>query len=466
MKAIEAAKEGKNTHTQNKMGTAPVGRMLLTMSLPLMLSMLFEAFYNVVDSLFVAYVSEKALTAVSLAFPIQLLVVSVTVGTGVGINACLSRMLGENNQKGVDSAAMNGVFLALLTYVVFLIFGIFFSKVYFTSQTSDAEICQYGIDYLSVCMIYSFGAVGQIAFQRILQSTGRTVLSMVSQLVGAVINIAFDPILIFGYFGFPAMGTRGAAIATVSGQIVAFVIAVYFNFAKNKDVNFRVKGYRPDLRMIGEIYRVGVPAIVNQSLNSLMAFGVNFILIKISATAVAAFGIYIKVQNFIFMPTFGVGNGAIAIIAFNYGARQKKRIDAAIKFGSIYACCIMLLGTLLIQIFANQILALFDASADLMSAGVPALRIISSSFIFAALTLIMQSAYQGLANGVYSLIITLMRVVVVLLPALYIFARIFDLKHVWWAFVLAEGFSALVGAFLLKRIYFQKVAPLDRAMDV
>jgi len=406
MKGLVTVKSVESALPQNKMATVPIGKLLLTMSLPLMLSMLFEAFYNVVDSLFVAYVSEKALTAVSLAFPIQLLVVSVTVGTGVGINACLSRMLGEKNQKGVDSAAMNGVFLALITYIVFLIFGIFFTKAYFTSQTSDAEICQYGIDYLSVCMIYSFGAVGQIAFQRILQSTGRTILSMISQLIGAVINIVFDPILIFGYFGFPAMGTKGAAIATVAGQIVAFGIAVYFNFAKNKDVNFRLRGYRPDLGMIAEIYRVGVPAIVNQSLNSLMAFGVNFILIKISSTAVAAFGIYIKVQNFIFMPTFGVGNGAIAIIAFNYGAKQKKRINAAIKYGMIYACCIMLTGTLLIQVFANQILTLFDASPDLMSAGVPALRIISSSFIFAALTLIMQSAYQGLGNGLYSLIIT------------------------------------------------------------
>jgi putative MATE family efflux protein len=310
-------------------------------------------------------------------------------------------------------------------------------------------------------MVYSFGAVGQIAFQRILQSTGRTMLSMISQLVGAVINIVFDPILIFGYFGFPAMGTKGAAIATVAGQIVAFGIAVYFNFAKNKDVNFRFKGYRPDLGMIKEIYRVGVPAIVNQSLNSLMAFGVNFILIKISSTAVAAFGIYIKVQNFIFMPTFGVGNGAIAIIAFNYGAKQKKRINAAIKYGMIYACCIMLMGTLLIQVFANQILALFDASPDLMSAGVPTLRIISSSFIFAALTLIMQSAYQGLGNGIYSLIITLMRVVVVLLPMLYIFVRVFELNQVWWAFVMAEGMSAIVGAFLLKRIHSQKVASIS-----
>jgi putative MATE family efflux protein len=455
MKGLVTVKSVENALPQNKMATAAIGKLLFTMSLPLMLSMLFEAFYNVVDSLFVAYISERALTAVSLAFPIQLLVVSVTVGTGVGINACLSRMLGERNQKGVDSAAMNGIFLVLITYIIFLIFGIFFTKVYFTSQTSDMEICQYGIDYLSVCMIYSFGAVGQIAFQRLLQSTGRTMLSMVSQLVGAVINIAFDPILIFGYFGFPAMGTKGAAIATVTGQIVAFGIAIYFNFAKNKEINFRLKGYRPDLRMIGEIYKVGAPAIVNQSLNSLMAFGVNFILIKISSTAVAAFGIYIKVQNFIFMPAFGVGNGAIAIIAFNYGAKQKKRINAGIKYGMIYACCIMLMGTLLIQVFANQILTLFDASADLMSAGAPALRIISSSFIFAALTLIMQSAYQGLGNGIYSLIITLMRVVVVLLPTLYAFTILFDLNQVWWAFVLAEGLSAVVGAFLLKRIYYQ-----------
>jgi putative MATE family efflux protein len=446
--------------TENKMGTAPVGRHLLTMSLPLMLSMLFEAFYNVVDSLFVSHVSEKALTAVSLAFPIQLLVVSVTVGTGVGINAILSRSLGEKNQKGVDSAAYNGIFLALLSYIVFLIFGLFLTRAYFTWQSNDPEIVQYGVDYLSICMVFSFGASGQIAFQRLLQSTGRTGLSMVSQLAGAIFNIIFDPILIFGLCGFPAMGTKGAAIATVAGQILALGIAVFFNLAKNKEIHFKFQRVRPSGKMIAEIYKIGIPAIIMQALNSVMAFGVNVILISISSTVVAAFGIYIKVQNFIFMPAFGVNNGVIAMTAYNYGAKNKRRIDETIKYGTIYAGTIMVIGIAIMHFLAAPILTVFDASAELMSIGIVAMRVISLSFIFVALTLIMQGVYNGLGNGMYSLIITLCRVVVILLPVLYIFTKLFTLNTVWRAFVLAEGGSAVVGAFLLKKIYKQKVANL------
>jgi putative MATE family efflux protein len=451
-----------NVLPPNKMATEPVGRLLFTMSLPIMLSMIMEALYNVVDSLFVAYVSENALAAVSLAFPIQLLVVSITVGTSVGIGACLSRNLGAHNQRGVDATACNGVFLAILTYAAFLLFGLFLTKAYFAWQTDDPEIYQAGVDYLSLCMIFSLGSVGQITFQRLLQSTGKTMLSMVSQIVGAVFNIVFDPILIFGLFGFPKMGVKGAAIATVAGQIIAFGIAVFFNIAKNKEIHFRFKGFRPDRKVIGEIYHVGAPAIFNQSLNSLMAFGVNFILIKISSTAVAAFGIYIKVQNFVFMPAFGLNNGVIAITAFNYGAQNKKRIDHSIKFGMMYAVTIMLIGTVLMQLLANQLVSLFDASPELLSMGGMALRIICVGYIFAAFTLIAQGVYQALGNGTYSLIITLMRVAVVLLPVLYIFVRIFPLNQAWWAFVLAEGFSAVVGAFLLHRIYTQKVAPIKQ----
>jgi putative MATE family efflux protein len=445
---------------QNKMGTAPVGKHLLSMSLPLMLSMLFEAFYNVVDSLFISHVSEKALTAVSLAFPIQLLVVSITVGTGVGINAILSRSLGERNQKSVDCAAYNGIFLALLSYIVFLFFGLFLTRAYFTWQSSDPEIVQYGVDYLSICMIWSFGASGQIAFQRLLQSTGKTGLSMVSQLVGACFNIIFDPIMIFGLFGFPRMEAKGAAIATVAGQIIALGIAVFFNLAKNKEIQFKFRGIHPSGKMIGEIYKIGIPAIIMQALNSVMAFGVNVILIGISSTVVAAFGIYIKVQNFIFMPAFGVNNGVIAMTAYNYGAKNKKRIDQTMKFGILYAGAIMVIGIAIMHFLATPILIVFDASAELMAIGVVAMRIISVSFIFTALTLIMQGVYNGLGNGMYSLIITLCRVVVILLPTLYLFTKLFTLNTVWWAFVLAEGGSAVVGAFLLKRIYTQKVVPL------
>jgi putative MATE family efflux protein len=449
-----------NALPQNKMATAPVGKLLFTMSLPLMLSMVFEALYNVVDSLFVSYVSENALTAVSMAFPIQLLVVAVTVGTAVGINAVLSRLLGERNQKGVDSIAYNGIFLSILTYLLLLLFGLFLTRPYFAWQTSDAEIAQLGVDYLSICLIYSFGAVGQITLQRFLQSTGKTMLSMISQLVGALFNIVFDPILIFGLCGFPKMGVTGAAVATVAGQIIAMGIAIFFNLTKNKEINFHFRGCRPDGRIIAKIYQVGAPAILMQSLNSLMAFGVNFILIKLSSTAVAAFGIYIKVQNFIFMPAFGLTNGVIAITAFNYGARNKKRIDDALKFGMTYAAVILLIGMALTQTLAAPILSLFDASSTLISIGVPALRIISLSYIFAAFIFIAQGFYQALGNGLYSLIVTLLRVVIILLPVLYIFAKLFPLNMIWWAFVLAEVASAVVGAFLLKRIYSQKVVPL------
>jgi putative MATE family efflux protein len=448
------------------MATEPVGKLLFTMSLPLMLSMILEALYNVVDSLFVAHGSEIALTAVSLAFPIQLLVLSITVGTCVGVGACLSRHLGAGNQKGVNGAAMNGVFLSLLTYGVFLIFGLFLTKAYFAWQTSDTEIQKLGGDYLSICMIFSLGTVGQVTFQRFLQSTGKTTLSMVSQLVGAAFNIIFDPILIFGLWGFPKLGVQGAAIATVIGQLIALSIALFFNITKNTEIQFRLKGFRPDKQMIGEIYHVGLPAIFNQSLNSLMAFGVNIILMRLSSTAVAAFGIYIKIQNFVFMPAFGVNNGVIAITAFNYGARNKKRIDSSMRFGMLDALCIMLAGTILIQIFARPLVALFDASPELMSVGVRALRIISLSYAFAAFTLVCQGVYQALGNGMYSFIITLMRVVVVLLPVLYIFSKLLPhgqvLTHIWWAFGMAEGFSAVVGAFLLRRIYKQKVAPLEK----
>lgn len=445
------------------MATTPVGKLLFSMSIPLMLSMIMEALYNVVDSLFVSHISENALTALTLAFPIQLMVVSITVGTGVGVNACLSRMLGEKDLAGVNRSAGNGIFLACLTYLLFLAFGLFFTRAYFASQTSDPEIHRYGVEYLSICMIWSVGATGQIIFQRLLQSTGKTLLSMVSQMVGAVINIILDPILIFGLLGFPAMGVKGAAIATVFGQIVAMFMAIHFNLSRNREIRFRLKNLKPDLKTIGQIYKVGAPAIVMQALNSLQAFGVNYILIKISPTAVAAFGVYLRVQNFIFMPAFGVNNAVIAITAFNYGARNKRRIDAVMKYGFIFALGIMLLGMTGMLTLSDWILRLFDASADLTAIGTTAMRVVCLSFVFVAFTLIAQGVYQALGNGLYSLVITLMRVVVVLLPTLYAFAALLELGQVWWAFVLAEGASAAVGAYLLKRIYVQRVAPLATA---
>lgn len=446
----------------NKMAVAPVDRLLLSMSLPLMLSMVMEALYNVVDSLFIARIGENAITALSLAFPVQLLVVSITVGTGVGVNAILSRLLGEGDSNGVNSAAGSGIFLALLTYSVFLIFGLFFTRGYYLSQTQNSEICAYGIDYLSICMIWSFGGVGQIIFQRLLQSTGRTMLSMASQLTGALINVILDPVLIFGMCGAPAFGVKGAAAATVIGQIAALALAVFFNIRLNKEISFNLRALRPSFIMIKNIYAVGAPAIVMQSLNSLMALGVNVILIRLSATAVAAFGIYIKVQNFVFMPAFGLNNAVIAVAAFNYGLRSEKRIRETMKYGMIYAVSIMLVGTLAVQLLAVPILGLFNASPELLAVGGAAMRIISLSYIFTAYLVIAQGIFQALGNGVYSLIVTLLRVVVVLLPLLWGFSVLFPLRFVWWAFVISEMISAVASAALLKRICEDRFGSMRR----
>lgn len=441
------------------MAAEPIPGLLLTMSLPLMFSMVTEALYNVVDSLFISRISEGAITALSLAFPIQLLVVSITVGTGVGVGALLSRLLGEGDGEGVNAVAANGIFLALLTYALFLIFGLFFTESYYASQGAEGEIFRYGVDYLSICMVWSFGGVGQIIFQRLLQSTGRTALSMLSQLTGALANIVLDPILIFGLCGAPAMGVKGAAAATVIGQIAALALAIFFNLRLNGDISFSVRGFRPRLGIIKRIYAIGAHAIVMQSLNSLMAFGVNFILIGFSSTAVAAFGIYIKVQNFVFMPAFGLNNAVVAIAAFNYGARNEGRVRQTMKWGMIYAGAIMAAGMLLVQLLALPILRLFDASPELLSIGSRAMRVISGGYIFVAYMIIAQGVYQALGNGLYSLVVTLLRVVVVLLPLLWGFSLLFPFKEIWWAFVISEIISALVSALLLRRLWAQRFAP-------
>lgn len=449
---------------KNKMGTMAMGTLLITMSLPLMLSMLTEALYNVVDSLFVSRVGEAAITALSMAFPVQLLIVSITVGTGVGINALLSRQLGSGNRAEVDKAAANGIFLAVITYFIFLVLGLFCVAPYYLSQTTERAVCEYGTDYLSICLVWSFGGIGQITFQRLLQSTGRTALSMVSQLSGAFINIVLDPLLIFGMCGMPAMGVKGAAIATVTGQIAALCLAIYFNLRFNSEIRFKLRGFFPDWRVIKNIYAIGAPAILMQSLNSMMAFGVNLILIGISSTAVAAFGIYLKVQNFIFMPAFGLNNAVIAIAAFNYGAGNKARVHQVIGYGMFYASLIMLAGTFLVHIFAASLLGLFEASPELLKTGIPAMRIISLSYIFTGYMLIAQGVYQALGNGIYSLAVTLLRVVVVLLPSLWIFTRILPLHDVWWAFVVSEVISALISAVLLRKIIAAKMGSTAKSL--
>lgn len=442
---------------ENKMGVMPVNRLLFSMSLPMILSMLVQALYNIVDSIFVAQIGETALAAVSLAFPVQNLIIAVSVGTGVGVNALLSRSLGEKNQENANLAAVNGLFVFFLSYLLFAVFGLFFARTYFTVQTSNPEIIEQGTIYLSVCSIFSFGIFLEIALERIMQSTGRTIYNMITQGLGAIINIILDPILIFGLFGFPRMGIMGAAVATVIGQIIAMLLLLYFNIRKNSDVNLNMRRFRPDTAIIAEIYRVGLPSIIMQSISSVMTFGVNKILLLFSETAVSVFGIYFKLQSFIFMPVFGLNNAMVPIVAYNYGAARKDRIMKTIRSSVTAAVVIMLAGLAIFQIFPEQLLYLFDASEHMMGIGVPALRIISLSFLFAGYCIVIGSVFQALGNGVYSLITSAARQLVCILPAAWLFASVFGLHAVWYAFPLAEIISVVLTTLLFRRIYQKKI---------
>ena len=442
---------------ENKMGVMPVNRLLFSMSLPMILSMLVQALYNIVDSIFVAQIGETALAAVSLAFPVQNLIIAVSVGTGVGVNALLSRSLGEKNQETANLAAVNGIFVFFLSYLLFAVFGLFFARMYFTVQTSNPEIIEQGTIYLSVCSIFSFGIFLEIALERIMQSTGRTIYNMITQGLGAIINIILDPILIFGLFGFPRMGILGAAVATVIGQIIAMLLLLYFNIRKNSDVNLNMRRFRPDTAIIAEIYRVGLPSIIMQSISSVMTFGVNKILLLFSETAVSVFGIYFKLQSFIFMPVFGLNNAMVPIVAYNYGAARKDRIMKTIRSSVTAAVAIMLAGLAIFQIFPEQLLYLFDASEHMMGIGVPALRIISLSFLFAGYCIVIGSVFQALGNGVYSLITSAARQLVCILPAAWLFASVFGLHAVWYAFPLAEIISVVLPTLFFRRIYQKKI---------
>ena len=446
---------------ENKMGVMPVTRLLVTMSLPMMLSMLVQALYNIVDSMFVAQLSEDALTAVSLAFPVQSLMIAVASGTGVGINALLSRNLGERNFEGANNAARNGVFLAIVSCIVFALLGLVGSRLFFSLQTQDPVILEYGVQYMSIITLFSVGIFLQITFERLLQSTGRTFYNMITQGTGAIINIILDPIMIFGLFGFPRLEVAGAAIATVIGQIVAVIMSFCFNHFKNKEISLSPRGFRPHGRTILFIYKVGIPSIIMQSIGSVMTFGMNKILLMFSSTAAAVFGVYFKLQSFIFMPVFGLNNGMIPIIAYNYGARNKHRIIETARKSVLIAVCIMILGFGLFQLFPAFFLStLFDASANMLAIGVPALKIISISFLFAGYCIIVGSIFQALGNGVYSLIISAARQLIVILPVAYIFATVFGLSMVWWAIPIAEIVSVILSTLLLKRIYRKVIKPL------
>lgn len=451
-----------NTQVQeNKMGILPIPKLLVSMSVPMILSMLVQALYNIVDSIFVAKLNEEALTAVSLAFPVQNLMIAVSAGTGVGINALLSKNLGERKYEAANNAGKNGIFLTLISYVVFAIAGLFGSRLFFTVQTTDQLIIDYGTRYLSIITIASIGLFMQITLERLLQSTGKTIYNMLTQTTGALINIILDPILIFGLFGFPKMGITGAATATVIGQILAAFLALFFNQKYNTEINISMKHFKPCTQTIKNIYKVGFPSILMQSIGSVLTFGLNKILLMFSSTAAAVFGVYFKLQSFVFMPVFGLTNGMIPIIAFNYGAQNKKRIMSTIKLGIGIAVSFGFVGTIVFQAIPQVLLRLFEASDHMLEIGIPALRIISLCFVFAGFGITSSAAFQALGNGLYSLVLSIARQLLIILPAAYIFAKVFGLSMVWWSFPLAEIVSLFLCIFYLKRIIHLKIDTLD-----
>ena len=450
---------------ENKMGVVPVNKLLITMSLPMMASMLVQALYNVVDSIFVSRINENALTAVSLAFPIQTLMIAVAGGTCVGINAVLSKALGEKKQDVVNKTAGNGITLMAAGYVIFLMIGLFGAKAFYLSQTDDAQIVQYGYEYLSVVCCMSFGIYTQFVFERLLQSTGKTLYIMFTQGTGAIINIILDPILIFGLFGMPRLGVRGAAVATVIGQIVAGVMAFVINRAKNDEVQLEFAALRPDPAIVKQIYRVGVPSMVMQAIGSAMTYGMNLILISFTSTATAVFGVYFKLQSFIFMPIFGMNNGLVPILAYNYGAGKRDRFIKALKCGIAYAMGIMLIGLIIFQTIPDVLLRLFDASDDMLNIGVAALRTISYSYLLAGFCIICGTAFQALGRAGYSMIVSIARQLIVLLPAAYLLSLSGNVNYVWWAFPIAELMSLAMTAFFLMRINRQIIRHIGENGD-
>lgn len=438
---------------ENKMGTMPVNKLLVTMSLPMVISMIVQALYNIVDSIFVSRLSEDALTAVSMAFPMQNLMISVAVGTGVGINAMLSRALGEKKFEAANKTAENGIFIEVLGYVLFLLIGIFVTKPFFLAQAGAGDIANMGIEYTRICLLMSFGIFMQIGFERILQSTGRTIFTMITQSTGAIINIILDPILIFGLFGMPKMGVAGAAIATVTGQICAAILAITFNLTKNPDVHISFKGFKPQIIFVKNILSVGIPSIIMSSVGSAMTFGMNKILITFSSTAVAVFGVYFKLNSFVFMPVFGLNNGMVPIVSYNYGAQNKKRLTKTIKLAIMYAVCIMFIGIMLFQFIPDVLLKLFDASDHMLEIGIPALRVISLSFAFAGICIVISSSLQALGHGFLSMMISITRQLIILLPSAYILAKIGGIHAVWWSFNIAEIASLTLSLLFFKHMY-------------
>ncbi|KIR01346.1 Multi antimicrobial extrusion protein (Na(+)/drug antiporter), MATE family of MDR efflux pump [Lachnospiraceae bacterium TWA4] len=435
------------------MGIMPVKPLVISMALPMMISMLVQALYNVVDSIFVAQLNENALTAVTLAFPIQNLVIAVGSGTGVGINALLSRSLGSKNFEDADGAANTGILLNIIHYALFVLFGIFGAHAFIASQASDAEIIELGNSYLMIVCIGAIAALMQMTLERLLQSTGRTFYSMISQLTGAIINIILDPIMIFGLLGFPKLGVAGAAIATVCGQISASGVALYLNVFKNKEINVSLgRILKPRKIIVRKIYEVGIPSMIMVSIGSIMTYCLNIILMKFSSTATAVFGAYFKLQSFFFMPVFGMNNGIIPIMAYNYGAKNKERIYETLNFAYKLAVTIMVIGTLVMEFIPQILLGLFNASDSMLEIGVPALRIIAVHFPIAAIAIVMGSVFQAFAQGLYSMLVSLGRQLFVLIPVAWLLSLSGNVDLVWLCFLISEIVSLLLSIFFYRKV--------------
>ena len=450
------------TPRENRMGTEHIPSLLMKMALPMMLSMLVQALYNVVDSIFVAKISEDALTALSVAFPLQNLMIAFAVGLGVGINSLLSRALGEKDQKKADAAAGNGLFLELCAALLFVFIGLVLGPAFVRSQTSSAIVADHGITYVRICIGAGAFCFISIFYERMLQATGKTHLAMIGQLVGALINIVFDPILIFGLLGFPRLGVAGAAIATVFGQFCGAMVALAIHQKKNREIRITLSGLRPRSFTVRTILSVGIPSIIMGSIGSVMTYCVNRILDGFSSTAVAVFGVYFKLQSFFFMPVFGLNNAMVPLIAYNYGARRPARMKQTIRWAIIYACSIMAVGILLMQLMPDVFLRLFDASDDMLRIGVPALRTISLAFVGAGYAIVLSSTFQALGKGLYSMFVSIARQLVVLVPAAWLLSRTGQLSAVWWAFPIAEIMSALVSTLFLLHLKKTLLLPLEQ----
>lgn len=450
----------KETLQENKMGVMPVGKLLVNMALPMIISMLVQAFYNIVDSVYVSQVSESAVTALSLAFPVQNMQIGFAVGVGVGVNALLSQSLGRKDQESVNWAAGQGVFLALVATALFMLFGFFGVRPYYTMQSTVAETVEGGIAYTSICCIFTVGVFIQVLCERLLQATGRAMQTMILQGTGAIINIILDPVFIHGWWGMPRMGVAGAAVATVIGQCTGAVLGIYLNLRHNPEVQLHVKFMKPNWKVIAPILEVGIPSVVMNGIGSVMNFGMNQILQGFNEVATGVFGIYYKLQSLFFMPLFGINNATISILAYNYGARKPKRIVHTLKLATAVAVCIMLVGLAVFQLFPQALLGIFNPTEEFLAIGVKALRILCLPFPVAAICISLGASFQALGKGSYSTIVSLCRQLIVLLPAAYLLSLTGSVDNVWWSFPIAEVMSALVTGLLFAKLYRQKVRPL------